>query len=145
MLREKRFSIFAVLCMCLFFQGCTGDIHHHGYQLDEKKLSYIQSGKTTKRQVLKVLGSPTTQTPISMNSWYYIGKTTSQIAFLEQENIEDVIVKITFDDRNIVTNIDKKTYPENYIHQTVGEQTPTSGNDISLLEQLIGNIGRFEN
>ena len=68
---------------------------------------------------------------------------TERTAFFEPELLERKIVALVFDDRGVVEDI--VTYTENDKQEVelVSRVTPTAGNELSIIQQLFGNVGRF--
>ncbi len=68
---------------------------------------------------------------------------TEKTAFFKPELIERKIVAIVFDSSGVVEDI--VTYSENDKKEVdlVARVTPTAGNELSIIQQLFGNVGRF--
>jgi outer membrane protein assembly factor BamE (lipoprotein component of BamABCDE complex) len=78
------------------------------------------------------------------NTWYYMGQRTEQTAFFTPDILERQVLIVRFDDKDKVTDIEKRTGDQTIAQiDTVERTTPTSGKELSFLEQLIGNVGRF--
>ncbi len=50
---------------------------------------------------------------------------------------------LKFNNEGIVTNIDTLGLDQRRDVEIVDRETPTVGNDITILDEFIGNIGRF--
>jgi outer membrane protein assembly factor BamE (lipoprotein component of BamABCDE complex) len=95
--------------------------------------------------VTQLLGSPSTISSFQDRTWYYISRRTEQTAFLDPKVVDQEVLAITFTDQNIVE--DMKVYGlENGRMVAMNDQvTPTYGNNLTLVQQLLGNLGRFNN
>ena len=51
---------------------------------------------------------------------------------------------LTFDDRGILQEVQNVGLEDGEEIQIVERETPTMGRELSLIEQLIGNMGRFD-
>ena len=78
----------------------------------------------------------------STTTWYYISRRTEQWAFLPKEVAIQKIVVLYFDERTLQR---VEEYNEDDIRQVahVERETPTAGHSMTVLEQLFGNLGRF--
>src|SRR5271169_130718 len=54
--------------------GCTISVDQRGNLPDPDKLAEIQPGTTTKEQVVKVLGTPSSASTFNDDTWYYISR-----------------------------------------------------------------------
>ncbi len=92
--------------------------------------------------VLHLVGSPTTQSTFNNNVWYYIGQETEKRGILDSKVTKERIVKISFNKDGIVENVEDIT-GERLDIPYERAKTPTHGNELTFLQQLLGNMGRF--
>lgn len=104
----------------------------------------IVPGATSQQEVEAMLGSPSTISVLDGEQWYYIGSLTESLAFLEPEVLERQVVAIRFDPQGIVQSVDAFGQERGKEVEVVERETPTRGNDLTFLQQFLGNIGRFE-
>ncbi len=123
--------------------GCAPTTITHGYQFDKARLAQIQPGRSSREDVQQILGSPTLKATFDDNTWYYSNQTFKRASFYQNEVIGQEVVQITFDDLGIVANIERHGLQEAREVDPVDRETPTSGNELTMFEQFIGNIGRF--
>ena len=123
--------------------ACTPQISNHGYRLDEAAFAQVEPGRTTREQVLQLLGSPSSLTTFDGSVWYYVSQRTERMSFYQEEVVNQDVVSITFDDLGTVTQVDRHGLDQANEVSLVDRETPTSGSELSVLEQFIGNIGRF--
>ena len=123
--------------------SCAPRLEIHGSKLDKYKLDKIVAGSTQKKQVLSILGSPSTKNDFGKKSWIYIATNTKTTAFFNEQLISRKITKITFDKNDIVTEITQFTEKDQKAITHLTRQTPTAGQEITLIQQFLGNIGRF--
>lgn len=142
--RSRRFKMgLTAIVMCAGLVGCGGRINTHGDKLDSDRLAEVVAGQHTRDDVAAILGSPSTTSAFDGESWYYISNRTETLAFLAPEVTEQQVVVVKFNDVGIVTNIDTLGLDQGRDVEIVDRETPTVGNDISILDEFIGNIGRF--
>ncbi len=106
-------------------------------------VSKINPGVHTRIDIASLLGSPSTVSTFQDSKWYYIGQKTTQFAFFEPEILERKVLVISFDDAGYVA--DTRTYgiEDGKIIDPVERITPTEGRELSIIQQLLGNLGRF--
>ena len=64
-------------------------------------------------------------------------------AFFEESIIEQQVVVVYFDQTGKVEHIQRYDNNDSRDIEPVGDKTPTSGNEMTFIEQMIGNLGRF--
>lgn len=142
-MRKQFLSLICILMLANGLFACTGNVRQHGYMQNTSDVEMIKPGTTTKKQVKKLLGSPTTVSQPDGQNWYYVSKKVAQFAFLSPDRLEDEIIQIQFNAQDVVEAVEKKSFSKEEI-AAVPETTPTHGNEMSVIEQLLGNIGRFQ-
>ena len=131
-------AFFALLLMT----ACTPTQATRGNIVEDYRMAEIIPGVSSRTNVLQSLGSPTTVAPFDDNVWYYIGQKTEKVGIFDPKVVDKKVVVVAFNQEGIVDAIDKVDADMiNVPH--VRRKTPTSGNDMSVVEQLIGNVGRF--
>lgn len=132
-----------ILVVLSALSACSPTINVHGQQPDPDALADIQPGTSTQQDVEQALGTPSTAGVFRKNVWYYMSERTESVAFFHPELLERQIVAVVFDGNNVVEDI--VTYTENDKQEVelVSRVTPTAGNELSIIQQLFGNVGRF--
>ena len=132
-----------LVALGLALAGCTPAIDHRGYVVPKHAVEKLASGTATRDEVLQALGSPSSTAALDDNTWYYIGETTWREAFLDPELIERHILILRFDEGGLLSEIGTKDAKSGREIVLVGRETPTAGHSITILEQILGNVGRF--
>lgn len=122
--------------------ACTPTQATRGNMLEDYRIAEVVPGVSSRTNVLQSLGSPTTQAPFDENVWYYIGQKTEKRGIFDPKVVEKKVVVVAFNQDGVVDTIEEVDADQINV-PTVRRKTPTSGNDITVMEQLIGNIGRF--
>ncbi|MEN9717407.1 MAG: hypothetical protein RIQ99_285 [Pseudomonadota bacterium] len=121
--------------------GCASIKDHRGYIVDAALLDSVAPGVDNQASVERTLGRPTFISQFGHKDWYYLSSNTRQAAFARPRTNEQLLIKVTFDDKGNVTAI-KRTGMETVVQLSPdGKATPTLGRDRSFLEDLFGNIG----
>jgi outer membrane protein assembly factor BamE (lipoprotein component of BamABCDE complex) len=123
--------------------GCNNPVDQRGNLPEPDKLAQIKPGTTDKATVTQLLGSPSSVATFDPNTWYYISQKTKPVAFFTPERIDQEVVAIDFDESGIVRDLRRKSMADGQTVEPNPNATPAPGREFSVLEQLIGNLGRF--
>lgn len=132
-----------ILALLLTAGACSPTVSTHGHRIDEDILAQIEPGQTSRDQVESLLGSPSSRSTFDDGSWYYVSQRTERKSFYQENLVDQQVVTITFDPSGVVEAVDRNALDDARQIQPVERETPTEGNELSLLEQFIGNVGRF--
>ncbi len=135
----------AVAAFCLAGAvACSPVVDQRGYVPDPEKLATIRSGIDNKSSIVSRLGSPSTIATFDANTWYYISSEEERFAFFNPRTTKREIVEVRFDTDNLVEGVTYYDLEDGHKVNIVGRETPTRGKELSLLEQVFGNLGRFD-
>lgn len=125
--------------------ACAPRQDFRGTVIDEDKLKLVQVGQSTEPQVGALLGSPSTIStfPDWGVTYYYISSETETVAFLAPELIDQQVLAISFDKDNRVKEIKRYGMKDGKQIAFIERETPTRGKELTFLEQIFGNLGRF--
>jgi outer membrane protein assembly factor BamE (lipoprotein component of BamABCDE complex) len=123
--------------------GCTRIRATQGYIVDESLIGAIQPGVDNRTSVEKTLGRPTFAAQFDSHEWYYVSRNTGQYAFATPKVTSQSILTVVFDDKGVVTAVERRGMEK--IAQLTPEKdtTPTLGRQTSLFDDIFGNIGSF--
>lgn len=110
--------------------------------VEDFRLTEVQKGVDTESDILRKLGSPTTKAPFDDRIWYYMGQETEKRGILDPEVKKERVVIVAFDDAGTVMDIQDIQGRRNEVPY-VRRKTPTTGNEITVMQQLLGNMGKF--
>jgi outer membrane protein assembly factor BamE (lipoprotein component of BamABCDE complex) len=133
----------ASLLLAVFPAACSPTIDNRGYVPDPTVLDRVKPGAQTRGDVSELLGTPSTVTPFSEDTWIYIQSKTSTLAFFEPTVLEQNVVVVDFDEAGLVRDIRRYTLEDGKFIDPVTRKTPAPGKELTFLEQLVGNVGRF--
>ncbi len=123
--------------------ACQPRVDIHGFMPNPDLVAQVQPGELTRAGVAEVLGSPSTIATFDADTWYYITQKTRSFAFLKPEIIDQEVLVIKFDDDQVVSAVEHYTIEDGLIIDPVSRKTPTVGKELTFLQQLFGNVGRF--
>ncbi len=133
-----------VLMALAMFTGCTSKVTHRGNAPNPAMLEKIKVGEHNRSQVARLLGTPSNAAIFNDSTWYYVSRKTKTTAFYQPEVLESQVIAIHFDTSGKVKEIRRYTKKDGREITPVARSTPTPGREMGLMEQLLGNIGRFE-
>lgn len=124
--------------------ACVSEITSYGYIPDPTLTSQLEKGKQNKEEVRRLLGTPSAIGTFEDNRWYYISKKVSTWAFMPPTTLEQKVLVVEFDpDSKIIAEIKKLEIKDAKDIALVERETPTSGKELTLIEQMIDNVGKF--
>lgn len=136
---QRRWAWFLVL----FLAACVATERDSGYVFNESSLAYVREGESTHEDVLRALGTPSATSSFEVERWHYIGKKSEIKGVLEPEVKEQTVLSIEFDEDGIVQKVEKRSVADGQEVDIVGRKTGTEGHSVGVLEQLLGNFGKF--
>lgn len=127
----------------LVLGGCQAITTYSGYQAIEDSPSDVKVGTDTKSTVRATLGSPSVTSTFDPNVWYYVTQIKERVAFRRPQITSRTIVALTFDrDTEAVRTVEQFSLKDGKVIAINGRETPTRGRELTILEQLLGNVGR---
>ncbi|MFJ6023856.1 outer membrane protein assembly factor BamE [Brevundimonas sp. NPDC092305] len=141
MLRSK--LVFAALAASALMAGCAPTIGQNGFQAIDAKPQDIVAGTDTKQTVLTKLGTPSTTSTFERdNVWYYISQVTEKYTYNQAQVTQRNVTEITFNDAGLVASVRTLGLDDGQQLAMNRRETPTRGRQLTILEQLLGNVGR---
>lgn len=138
-----RIPLALALVAAVLAGACTPIVQTRGHIIDESALAELEVGTATQDDVAVALGSPSSINTFGPITWYYVSARTERTAFFEDELKEQRVVAIAFDDTGTLSEILEYGIDDRWDLALVRRETPTYGRELGLLQQLIGNVGRF--
>ncbi len=129
--------------LALSLSACTPTVQVRGNLPDPDLVSQIQPGTHSRQDIANLLGSPSTVSTFEDSRWYYIGQKSTQVAFFKPEMLEREVLVITFDQDGWVADTKSYDLADGRIIEPVDRMTPTEGREFTLLQQFLGNLGRY--
>jgi outer membrane protein assembly factor BamE (lipoprotein component of BamABCDE complex) len=123
--------------------ACAPITSYSGFQAIESDPKDVKIGTDTKSTVRGRLGSPSATGTFDGNTWFYMNQMKSRVAFKRPEIVARNVVAITFNkDSEVVTGVNSYTLKDGKVIAFNGRETPTRGRELTILEQILGNVGR---
>ena len=141
-LRRLRHLGFAGLT-ALALAGCELPVQVHGNLPDDDALARIEPGKQGRTDIVNLLGPPSVRSNFQDGTWYYVGQKQTQFAFFEPDIKERNVLVLTFDSQDRLTGKQLYNMADAREIDPVDRETPTEGRDLTIVQQLLRNVGRF--
>jgi outer membrane protein assembly factor BamE (lipoprotein component of BamABCDE complex) len=143
-------TAFVALSACLLvplavggLSACAPIASYSGFQAIESDPKDVKVGTDTKSTVRGRLGSPSATGAFDQNTWFYMNQLKSRVAFKKPEVIARNVTAITFNkDSELVESVNSYTLKDGKVIAFNGRETPTRGRELTVLEQILGNVGR---
>lgn len=139
--RLPRASSLASLLLALWLGGCGAEINRHGHVFMDVDVNQVQPGMS-KEEVANFLGSPDTTSTIGGDAYYYISTTQKSYAFLKPWEIDRKVVAVYFNGDGSVQQVAQYGLKDGIVVKYAKDETPARGKDLTLLEQIFGNISQ---
>lgn len=114
-----------------------------GNKVDPELLAQLVPGTSSRADAIALIGSPTAKATFDDNSWIYIGEVTKPVIGGRLDVRDQEVVVLTFDQGGTLRKIEKKGQDDGQNIAIVSRTTPSPGNNATILQQLLGNVGRF--
>ncbi|MSO85137.1 MAG: outer membrane protein assembly factor BamE [Rhodospirillales bacterium] len=131
------------LVLLLGAGACAPRVHNQGHEVDPERLAQVEAGKTNRDQVLEILGSPSSNSTFGTEVWYYISQRVHSTLFFRPEVDDRKVIAVEFDEAGVVTAVNTVGLADGRTVQPVERVTPTTGHELTVIEQVLGNFGRF--
>ncbi len=135
-----------LLALCLSLTACSWILpppQTRGNKVDPDQLKELVPGTSSKADVTSLIGSPTQKATFDENSWLYITETTRPRVGRTLGVLDQGVVVLTFDDRGVLSGVKTYTQADAIPVAVATRTTPSPGTEASFMQQLVGNIGRF--
>ena len=143
----SRIAAYALLAAVTLAGGalsaCSPITSYSGFQAIESDPKDVKVGADTKSTVRGKLGTPSTVSTFDPNVWFYVSQIKQRVAFRRPTVTSRAITAITFNkDSELVESVNNYTLKDGKVIAYNGRETPTRGREMTIIEQLLGSVGR---
>lgn len=131
------------LAFLLLLSACAGTVDTRGNLPNQEQLSLVKPGEVSREDVSAMLGSPSSTSNFDDEAWYYISEKVKSLAFMEPKVLERNVIAVKFDKKGMVKDVVYYDLSDSRKIKPVDRVTPTTGSEMTFLEQMFGNLGRF--
>ncbi|WP_428489361.1 outer membrane protein assembly factor BamE [Rhodopila sp.] len=135
-----------VLVGCLLLSSCgwlMPSPQVRGNKIDPDSMKELTPGTSTKADVSAIIGSPTARDTFDDDTWLYISELTQQRIGRTLGELKQNVVVLNFDDKGVLKTIKTLDKEDSLPVSVIARTTASPGTEASFLQQLLGNIGRF--
>lgn len=136
-------ALLGALTLPLAVGGCETIVDTRGFAPTPGSVEKLETDTQSREDVVRLIGSPSTVATFNPNVWYYITQKQEYYAFFKPSMLEQNVMQLTFNDSGRLTAIKKYDLGDSKDITMVSRITPTAGKEITVLEQIMGNVGRF--
>jgi outer membrane protein assembly factor BamE (lipoprotein component of BamABCDE complex) len=123
--------------------GCDTIVDQRGFAPTPGSVEKLEVDTQSREDVIRLIGTPTAVATFNPNVWYYISQTQETWAFLQPEITEQKVLQLTFNESGRLTTLKNYDLKDGQDITMVSRVTPTAGKGLTILEQLLGNVGKF--
>lgn len=138
---DKIGSVFFLLIVVV---GCSPVYRNHGYTPTQADLGELVVGIDTHDSVEELLGTATSRGVRDDASWYYISSQVKHLTYNMPKVIARKVVAISFDDEDVVTNIERFSMKDGRVIALSRRVTKLPVKNMGILKQILGGIGNFD-
>ena len=138
---------FRSLITCILFSllvfSCAPITKVSGYVPMQMELEQLRVGSSTKQEVLKKLGEPLNYEGDPSGTLLFVQQKVETLAFLRPRVSERAVIKLTFNDNDILSSVEKSSSINNEPFKIEEQFVVSKGRKLSFWQQMFGNIGNF--
>lgn len=138
-----KFSVkFAILLLfCLAFGGCVSKDIYRGHDLTKSAVAQLKVNKSSKDDVVEVLGHPSFASTFNDNVWYYVSVKRIGVSPFNKGVSSHKVLELHFKN-NVLSGMQmhegyKKT------KEFDSRKTPVQGDNVSAFKDFVSNLGKF--
>lgn len=141
--RTRAFARFAaVTTLAIAAAACNPITDNLGNRALKENVEQIQVGRTSKAEVVRLLGSPSNVAAFDPDTWYYISARAVQYAFLKPKVVDQNVLVVRFDGSGIVREMKQLGIEDAQAPTYVDRTTPTRGGEPGFLRSIYDTIMR---
>ena len=123
--------------------GCETIVDQRGFAATPGSVEKLEIGTQSREDVIRLIGSPSSVATFNPSVWYYISQKQETWAFMKPIMLEQTVLQLTFNETGRLQAMKKYDLTEARDIEMVSRITPTAGKELTVLEQILGNVGRF--
>ena len=120
--------------------ACAPVIKNHGYAPVAEEVADIQVGIDTRGSVRRKIGRPGGTGVFNDVGWFYVQSKVEHYLYNEPQVIDRRVVAVLFDENDLVASVKQYGLADGRVVDLETNTTPTYGRELTILEQILGNI-----
>ena len=138
------FKYRSIIFSTFFLASCSTIYNDHGYLPLDTDLKNVVIGKDTRNSVTELLGSPSGSGVLEDGAIFYISTKIKNFLFYEPKVVSRDMIVVSFDDRDLVENIEKFTLEDGRVVVLSRRVTSAPVKGPKILSQIFGNLGNAD-
>jgi len=123
--------------------SCETIVDQRGFAPTPGSVEKLEVNSQSREDVVRLIGSPSSVSTFNPNVWYYISQKQETWAFLKPVMLEQDVLQLNFNESGRLQAMKKYNLADGKDIDMVSRITPTAGKELTILEQIMGNVGRF--
>lgn len=123
--------------------ACESSTAIRGFAPSPGSVDKLEVNTQSREDVQRLIGSPSAVATFNPNVWYYISQKQESWGPKRPWISEQNVIQITFNDSGRISSLKYYDLEDAKDITMVARITPTSGKELTVLEQLLGNVGKF--
>ena len=137
-----RIASASAACLIVLVSACSPIRDYRGFIPQEETLEQVRIGMP-RTQVEELLGTPSSQSSFPNPRYYYISSVFETTAFFDPEEVDRKVYALEFDETDRVSRVAYYGMKDGKVFDFISRTTPTRGRDLNLVQEILGNVGRF--
>ena len=139
-----RMGLAVVVAAALLLGACAPIYRNHGYVPPDSALGALAVGVDTRDSVIAAVGRPTTTGVVGDQSLYYVESRFRYYGALPPEEVAREVLALSFFPDGRLGNIERFGLEQGRVVQLIPRITAEIFADRTFINQLLGNLGRFD-
>lgn len=139
--RIRRLLATAIMTGAIF--ACAPVVDNRGYVFNDALLPQLQKGVTKSDNIIEIFGSPSTSSRFNGGAFYYISSQIVTESYRAPEEVKRKVLAIYFDRNETIRDFAVYGLEDGIIIPIVQRSTQAQGQELSFIEQIFANLGRF--
>jgi outer membrane protein assembly factor BamE (lipoprotein component of BamABCDE complex) len=124
--------------------ACAPVVDNRGYVFDEGLVTKLQKNSMTMQQATGMLGSPSMRSSINGEALYYIHSVIVTESYRAPIETDRKVMALYFNADKVLQDYAVYGLRDGLIVPIVPRTTQSQGRELSFIEQIFGNLGRFD-
>lgn len=137
----KHLALTGIALAAFALTSCGETVSTHGQVILPSRLAQVQPGVSTKQDVQRLLGSPSTTGTFNDNRWYYVTSTLKDKPLNPDILQKREVLIIDFDPSGTVAGISDKDQTAGKAIEPDKASTATHGQSLGILDSALEQMG----
>lgn len=133
----------AVVLLVVALAACAAIYQSHGYVPRDEELAKLTVGTSTREDVARAVGRPSSTGLLTGAAWYYVGSRFKTVGPKESKEVDRQVVAVSFTEAGLVENIERFGLEKGRAVVLSRRVTDSNIKGLGFLRQLLGNIGNL--